>query len=323
MFLKMIEVKDLTKKYGDFQAVDGIDFSIEEGEVFGLLGPNGAGKTTTINMLTGLCRVTTGSIWYLDEEYTHRIKAAQGLMGIVPDESNLYDELSGFENLSFCGALYGMEKREREERAKQLLEDFKLHKTGSKPFKKYSRGMKRKLTIAAAIIHRPRVLFLDETTTGLDVMSAREIRSMIVDLNKRGTTIFLTTHYIEEAERLCHRIAFMVNGKIIRIGTVHELMMEERPETVIEFTLNNGLLSILTEMQENFPAYRMEALNEESLRIYAQESTNLTPFMSFFEEKGLSVYEAKVLRPSLEDVFVRATGVKMMEMREEKGGRKR
>lgn len=320
--MRMIDVKDLTKKYGDFHAVNGIHFSIAKGEIFGLLGPNGAGKTTTINMLTGLSRVTKGAIFYLGEEYTNRIKAAQRLMGIVPDESNLYDELDGFENLCFCGALYGMEKKEREERAKQLLKDFKLDTTGKKPFKKYSRGMKRKLTIAAAIIHRPKVLFLDETTTGLDVVSAREIRNMILDLNQGGTTIFLTTHYIDEAEKLCHRLAFMVNGKIIRLGAVHELMTEEDQETVIEFTLNNGVMSILPEMQGIFSEHRMEAMSNGSLKIYAKESVNLTPFMGFFEEKGLSVFEAKVLRPSLEDVFVKVTGVKMMEMREEKGGRK-
>jgi ABC-2 type transport system ATP-binding protein len=156
---------------------------------------------------------------YLEgRKYTTRPKPAQGQMGIVPDESNLYDELSGFENLSFCAALYCIDKSERRERARALLEQFGLEQAGKRPFKTYSKGMKRKLTIAAGIIHRPKILFLDEPTTGIDVASARQIRSLIGELNRRGTTVFLTTHYIEEAERLCHRIAFIVGGRLVRIG---------------------------------------------------------------------------------------------------------
>lgn len=321
--MKIIQVDDLRKKFGDFEAVSGIHFSVMEGEIFGFLGPNGAGKTTTINMLTGLARATSGTISYLGEDYTDRIKAAQKLMGIVPDESNLYDELDGFENLCFCGALYGMEKARREERARELLRDFHLEKVGRRPFKKYSRGMKRKLTIAAAMIHHPRILFLDETTTGLDVASAREIRSMIQELNKNGTTIFLTTHYIEEAEKLCHRIAFLVNGQLVRFGTLDELMKEDEGKTAVQFTLKTGVVGISQELQEQFSQYRIDFLTDNSLKIYGQGDMNLTPFMGFFEEKGLSVYEAKVLRPSLEDVFVKVTGIKIMENNEKKGGRKK
>lgn len=154
------------------------------------------------------------------------------MMGIVPDESNLYDELSGLENLCFCAALYGIEKEKRERRARELLELFGLVDAGDKPFKAYSKGMKRKLTIAAGIVHKPKNLFLDEPTTGIDVVSARHIRKMLLELNKRGTTIFLTTHYIEETERLCHRIAFIVKGKIIRRGTVRKLLEEAKTITL-------------------------------------------------------------------------------------------
>lgn len=321
--MQIIQVEALQKKYGDFEAVSSIDFSVMEGEIFGFLGPNGAGKTTTINMLTGLARPTSGTISYLGEDYTQRIKAAQNLMGIVPDESNLYDEMDGFDNLCFCGALYGMEKARREERARELLRDFHLEKVGRRPFKKYSRGMKRKLTIAAAIIHHPRILFLDETTTGLDVVSAREIRGMIQELNQNGTTIFLTTHYIEEAEKLCHRIAFIVNGRIVRFGTLDALMKEDEGKTVVQLTLNTGALAIKQQLEEAFSRYRIDFLSDNSVKIYGQGEMNLTPLMGFFEEQGLSVYEAKVLRPSLEDVFVKVTGVKIMEMARNKGGRRK
>ena len=200
--MALLEVKNLRKKYGDFAAVDGIDFSVEAGEIFGFLGPNGAGKTTTINMLIGLARVTAGEIRLGDVDCVARVKDAQRRIGVVADESNLYDEMNVFDNLIFCGSLYGMEKRRRERRARELLEVFGLSEAGNKPFKAYSKGMKRKLTIAAGLLHEPEILFLDEPTTGLDVESVRQIRTLIWELNRTGVTVFLTTHHIEEAEKL-------------------------------------------------------------------------------------------------------------------------
>jgi len=219
-----IEVRSLAKRFGDVQAVAGIDFDVREGELFGFLGPNGAGKSTTINMLIGLARPDAGTIRIAGIDCSKNPKAAQHLMGVVPDESNLYPELTGFDNLSFCGSLYGMSKHDRAARAKELLDRFGLTQAGGRKFGGYSKGMKRKLTIAAGIIHAPPILFMDEPTTGIDVASARQIRQLIADLNSNGTTIFLTTHYIEEAQRLCGRIAFIVKGRIVRIDTVEDLM---------------------------------------------------------------------------------------------------
>jgi len=231
--VKIIEADNLKKDYNGFSAVKGVNFHINRGEIFGFLGPNGAGKTTTINMLTGLARISGGRVKLLGEDYTHNHKKAQAMMGIVPDESNLYEELNGWENLCFCGALYGMERDRREKRAQELIEQFGLEDAAKKPFKAYSKGMKRKLTIAAGIIHEPEILFLDEPTTGIDVAFARQIRNLIVHLHHRGTTIFLTTHYIEEAERLCERLAFIVEGEIVREGTVEELMKEAQGEKTL------------------------------------------------------------------------------------------
>ncbi len=224
--MDLLVAENLVKNYEHFTAVNGVSFGIQKGEIFGFLGPNGAGKTSTINMLTGLAAVTSGTVVLNGFDYTRNVKKAQQMMGIVPDESNLYEELDGFENLTFCAALYGMRKPQREARARQLLEQFGLGEAGKKPFKAYSKGMKRKLTIAAGIIPEPPILFLDEPTTGIDVASVRQIRSLILDLNKNGMTIFLTTHYIEEAERLCQRVAFVVEGKIVRLDTIAELMRE-------------------------------------------------------------------------------------------------
>lgn len=321
--MNILEIWGLTKRYGDFTAVDGVDFCIGEGEIFGFLGPNGAGKTTTINMLTGLAIITSGHVTLAGFHYTKDIKKAQNLIGIVPDESNLYEELDGFQNLSFCAALYGIPKHRREERARKLMRRFGLVDAGRKPFKAYSKGMKRKLTIAAGIIHEPKILFLDEPTTGIDVGSARQIRQLILDLNRKGTTIFLTTHYIEEAERLCHRIAFIVGGKIVRIGTLNDLMQEAQRETIVQFKLANGVLGLEKAISREFPEITAEISGDDIFRVRSSYPVNLTPFMNFFDRNGLTVYEAKRIHPSLEEVFVKVTGIEISKMQEDNDKGKR
>ena len=319
----ILEVKNLTKKYGDFIAVNGVDFSIEKGEIFGFLGPNGAGKTSTINMLTGISRPSSGSISLSGENCIQNIKKAQQRMGIVPDESNLYEEMSGFENLTFCASLYGMEKAEREHRAKELLGQFGLADTGKKPFKAYSKGMKRKLTIAAGIIHDPEILFLDEPTTGIDVESARQIRKLILDLNTKGTTIFLTTHYIEEAERLCHRVGFIVSGKIIKIGTIDKLISEAQQENIVEFSIENSVPSMKEVLSNEFPSLTIDVIDNNSIKIHSSGPVGLMPFMKFFNRHQIKVYEAKLIRPSLEEVFIKVTGIGLDKLNKEKEGCRR
>ncbi|MGC9326603.1 MAG: ABC transporter ATP-binding protein, partial [Candidatus Hinthialibacter sp.] len=234
-----IEVHGLTKRFGDVQAVTNVDFCVAPGEIFGFLGPNGAGKTTTINMLTGLARPDSGTIHIGGIDCTRRTRAAQHLIGVVPDESNLYPELTGFDNLCFCGALYGMGKAERQARARELLDLFNLSKSANRKFGGYSKGMKRKLTIAAGIIHQPEILFLDEPTTGIDVASARQIRQMITELNASGATILLTTHYIEEAERLCQRIAFIVSGRTVCVDAIEHLLQPIQAKHIVQIACAN------------------------------------------------------------------------------------
>jgi ABC-2 type transport system ATP-binding protein len=315
--LKIIEAINLTKTFKDFTAVDGVNFHINRGEIFGFLGPNGAGKTTTINLLTGLAHITDGSVKLLGEDYTHNVKKAQALMGIVPDESNLYEELDGFENLCFCGSLYGMGKKLREERAADLLDQFGLKEAAHKSFKTFSRGMKRKLAIAAGLIHQPEILFLDEPTTGIDVAFARQIRNLIVDLHHKGTTIFLTTHYIEEAERLCQRLAFIVRGKIVREGTVEELLNEAQNVNIVKFSLGSDFAGIEDEFRNFFPGFSAKAEQKGSISIQSPSTFPLYPFIQFFEERLTPVYEAKIIRPSLEEVFVKVTGIELQQMRGE------
>ncbi|EGJ50941.1 ABC transporter ATP-binding protein [Desulfocurvibacter africanus] len=313
-----IAVKEMKKRFGDVEAVKGVSFAVRSGELFGLLGPNGAGKTTTINMLTGLARPDAGTIAIGGIDCTGSLKAAQHLIGIVPDESNLYPELTGFENLCFCAALYGMRRSEREARASELLETFGLAKAAARKFGGYSKGMKRKLTIAAGIIHHPAILFLDEPTTGIDVASVRQIRQFLADLHKAGTTIILTTHYIEEAERLCDRIAFIVDGRIVTIDSVANLMqpIQERQEVLL--AISNSVTGLCTELASAFPAQAFEAVSPGQIRVESTQPVRLGPLVRFLEDKGVEVTEARKARPSLEDVFIRITGLGAETMRKEK-----
>ena len=313
-----IEVRGLAKRFGEVQAVAGTDFEVREGELFGFLGPNGAGKTTTINMLTGLARDDAGTIRIAGIDCSKNPKAAQHLMGVVPDESNLYPELSGFDNLSFCGALYGMAKPVREARARELLDRFGLAQAAGRKFAGYSRGMKRKLTIAAGIIHAPPILFLDEPTTGIDVASARQIRQLIADLNAGGTTIFLTTHYIEEAERLCQRIAFIVQGRIVRTDTVEDLMRQTDGRYAVQFAVSNGAAGLCEAIRAEFPNIQCQAVADGAVRMESREPVRIGPVVRFIEDRGAEVSEARKIRPSLEDVFVEVTGIEATAMKQEK-----
>ena len=321
---KAIQVHNLSKHFDNVQAVDGVDFEVFQGELFGFLGPNGAGKTTTINMLTGLARPDQGSITVKGIDCTSKPKAAQHLIGIVPDESNLYPELSGFDNLCFCASLYGIGKKEREGRARELLEIFDLTKAGNRKFGGYSKGMKRKLTIAAGIIHNPPILFLDEPTTGIDVASARQLRRIISDLHKKGTTIFLTTHYIEEAERLCDRIAFIVSGKIIRTDTVASLLQPIKGKHRIRLICSHGIDSIKGALEEQFPNLSFSYPDEDVLIVEDRTPVAVAPFIRFLDEKKIDVFEAVQIKPSLEEIFVEITGLKIdsLKKEKEKGGRK-
>lgn len=295
-----------------------MSFKVDQGEFFGFLGPNGAGKTTTINLLTGLARPDSGTIRIAGFECTNDTKAAQHLIGVVPDESNLYPELSGFDNLCFCAALYGMPKKVRRTRARELLEVFGLSEAADRKFAGYSKGMKRKLTIAAGIIHDPPVLFLDEPTTGIDVAGARSIRQLIKDLHRAGTTIFLTTHYIEEAERLCDRIAFIVRGRIVGADTVENLLQPVQGRHVMLATVSRSDPFLCEKLAAAFPECELDDLSGGRFRIESAEPIRIGMLVRFFEEHGVELLEARHIHPSLEDVFVRITGIEADLMKKEK-----
>jgi len=304
----VIEVSQLTKVYATgkasppLRAVDNIDFTVREGEVFGFLGPNGAGKTTTIRMLTGLSRPTSGQARVLGLDLARDVARIKKRIGVVPEMSNLYDELSAFDNLVFAMQLYGVPRRERAARAGELLDRFRLSDKRDAPFAKLSRGMKRALTIAAALAHRPPLVFLDEPTTGLDVMSARNLRRMIAGLRDTGVTVFLTTHYLEEAERLCDRIAVIVKGRIVALDTVDGLKASAQERTAVEVTLADANNCVETRRVEG-----------DDVAAAIQSALAQTD--------GWRVLAVNTLRPTLEDVFVKLTGLSGDVMLAEKGGK--
>jgi len=303
-----IKVTQLTKVYpGDkgtapVRAVDGVDFTVREGEVFGFLGPNGAGKTTTIRMLTGLARPTSGQAQVMGFDLASDVTRIKKHIGVVPEMSNLYDELSAFDNLVFSMQLYGVPRTEWKPRAEALLARFRLAEKRDAPFAKLSRGMKRALTIAAALAHRPPLVFLDEPTTGLDVMSARSLRGMVAGLRDEGVTVFLTTHYLEEAERLCDRVAVIVKGRIVALDTVDGLKAAVQRKPTVEITL-------------------ADANNDIETRRIEGDDVETAARAALAQVEGRRVLAVNTLRSTLEDVFVQLTGLSAEVMLAEKGGK--
>jgi len=314
----IIQVQGLSKRFGDIQAVDGLDFSVKEGEIFGFLGPNGAGKTTTIRMLVGLLRPDSGSALVNGHDVLKELVRAKESVGVVPESSNLYGELSALENLIYMAQLYGLPKKEWRGRSEELLQEFNLLDRKDGKFQGFSRGMKRRLTIAAALIHRPRILFLDEPTTGLDVMSARGLRGMVKKLKKKGVTVFLTTHLIQEAEDLCDRVAIIVKGKIRVTDTPEALKEKVRETEVLEIRPNpvsQGLLSKL----ESLTGVEKATLIEDKLRLYGKSlHQSVYQILNQLNAEGVSILSIQTLTPTLEDAFVKLTGVDAEVMRIDK-----
>ncbi|OPY51731.1 MAG: Trehalose/maltose import ATP-binding protein MalK [Methanosaeta sp. PtaU1.Bin112] len=318
----VIQTFDLTKYYGNFLAVDHLNFSVQKGETFGFLGPNGSGKTTTIRMLVGLSKPTEGRASILGYDILTSMAEAKRSIGVVPDVSNLYDELSARNNLLFMARLYGVARDLREAKADELLKIFGLYERRDDPFGTFSRGMKRALTIAAALIHSPKILFLDEPTTGLDVVAAQSLRNLISNLHSQGQTIFLTTHYLEEADRLCDRIAILVKGKIIKIDTPLELKNSAKGKAAIEITFTGNIRTRLDELSIKIPGTKIYALDDDKVRICGGDPAKIFEgAFQFAKDAGIGLEFVNSIRPSLEDAFMRITGLSPKIMAIEKTGR--
>jgi ABC-2 type transport system ATP-binding protein len=301
-------------------ALDRISFQVREGEVFGLLGPNGSGKSTTIRMLVGLARPTFGHATILGRDTQTKMVEIKKQLGVVPDISNLYDELSARENLLFMARLYGVPKMMREVRADELLRTFGLYERKDDKFGKFSRGMKRSLTIAAALMHEPKILFLDEPTVGLDVVAARSLRNLISNLHHQGLTIILTTHYLEEADLLCNRIAILVKGRIVNIDSPEGLKRLAKGRPTIEVRFSRKISDLKGDLSRRLSDYEICLLDSNGMRIYGADPRKiLEEVLRFSEDHQLGLEAVNSIVPSLEDAFVRITGLSPAVMLKEKG----
>jgi ABC-2 type transport system ATP-binding protein len=303
--MNAVEAVDLYKKFGDVVAVNGVSLKVDEGEIFGFLGPNGAGKTTTIRMLTGILRPDRGEARIMGYDvYREPVKARMSL-GVVPEEANPYPDLSAWDNLTLVGRLYGLPRRTVEERALSLLILLGLNDARGRKAKNLSKGMRQKLLVAMALIGEPKVLFLDEPTAGLDVLSARKIRSLILDLRKKGVTILLTTHNVEEAGSLCDRIAIINNGRIVETGSPDDLRIKSELYTYVSVTFDR---EVEEDAKQFFNAWEHRIQNSRLLIICREPAAPIVKVVEYAKVKGLNIVDIHTSPPSFEEIFVKVIG---------------
>lgn len=305
-----IIIRGLTKSFDKLVAVDHVDLEIGRGEFFGLLGPNGAGKTTLIRTLVGLCTPTSGSAKIFNRDVVRDRYASRELIGVVPQDFNFDENLTTKDILTYHAGYFGIGRREREARADELLEFLEIKDKADTSCTKLSGGMKRRLLIGRALMQRPRVLFLDEPTTGVDVQLRRSLWEMLKKLNSEGTTIILTTHYIEEAENLCSRVAIMDHGKIIAMGSPKELIQSSGSDNLIEIVFSGGTPPDLKAIPEVRRVWWKDGML--SVRV-TDPNTAAVKILDLLRTSGVSVKSMHVTESSLEDVFIKLTGRELRE----------
>jgi ABC-2 type transport system ATP-binding protein len=301
----VIRASDLTKIFGKSTAVDHISFDVRQGEIFGFLGPNGAGKTTTTRMLTGVIPPDAGTAMILGHDIrSEPVQAKQGF-GVVPETSNAYTDLTAWQNLMLMGELYGLPRARSEQRSSELLGMVGLLEKKDQKVQAYSKGMKQRLILAMALIHEPELLFLDEPTSGLDVQSTQMILSLLRDLNTQGTTIFLTTHNMEEANRLCHRVGIIRAGKIVAIDAPEKLKPAIDRVHRIEVSFDREIqgdalagLAGVTSADRTGDKWQITAENRDAV---------IRSLVEFSRQQGASIVTLNTLAPSLDEAFLQLT----------------
>ena len=333
----ILEVDSLVKKYGDFEAVKGISFSVEEGEVFGLLGPNGAGKTTAISMLTGIFPPTSGAARIAGYDITTQMNEVKKLNGLVPQDLALYPTLSGRSNLNFFGRIYGLSGKELRDRVDDVLRIVALTDRADEAVDKYSGGMKRRINIAAGLLHHPKLLFLDEPTAGVDPQSRNHIFESVLRLNReRGMSIIYTSHYMEEVELLCTRVAIIDEGQIIALDTIKNLVallgggviyvglqrvddailaqLSALPAVKQATLVPRPAVPPLAEGEEPEVKEGEPAAVGEVVKIVAEHSQKaIVNVIRFLNEASITLTSLEILKPNLESVFLHLTGKKLRE----------
>ena len=306
----ILEVQNLAKHYGDFKAVKGVSFEIKEGEIFSLLGPNGAGKTTTISMLSTLYTPTSGDATIGGHSITKDPMAVKQVIGVVPQEIALYEDLTARENLLFWGQMYGLSGKSLASRVDEVLQQIDLVEKAKDRVKTYSGGMKRRVNIGVGLLHKPRLLFMDEPTVGIDPQSRRAILDTVKALNKQGMTVLYTTHYMEEAQELSDRVGIIDHGELIALGTQDELTKQVGQTDTLILHINenedtNALAQALKGMQDILEA---TATDHEISIITPQAGNVLAAVVSKANERGIKIRSLDIREPNLEAVFLHLTG---------------
>ncbi|MBI5962457.1 MAG: ATP-binding cassette domain-containing protein [Chloroflexi bacterium] len=306
----MLEVQNLAKNYGDFQAVKGVSFNIEEGEIFSLLGPNGAGKTTTISMLSTLYTPTSGEAVIGGHSVTKDPMAVRGVIGVVPQDLALYEDLTARENLIFWGQMYNLSGKSLNMRVDEVLEQIGLTDKAKNRVKTFSGGMKRRVNIGVGLLHKPRLLFMDEPTVGIDPQSRRAILDTVKDLNKQGMTLLYTTHYMEEAEELSNRVGIIDHGELIALGTQKELTQQVgQAETLILHIGENDDSEALAKSLKGIQGVQQaEAVDHEVSIVCAEAEDVLAAVVTKANERGIKIRSIDIREPNLEAVFLHLTG---------------
>lgn len=306
----MLRAENISKSFEGIPAVDGIDLTINEGEFYGLLGPNGAGKTTTINMISTLLKPDTGFIYINGKNTSAHKKEVKMIMGIVPQEIALYDDMKAYDNLLFWGGLYGLKGEALKKRVNELLEWMELSDRKNEKLKTYSGGMKRRINIAAALLHDPQLLVMDEPTVGIDPQSRNKIYDILTELHRRGKTILYTTHYMQEAENMCDRIGIIDKGKLIIEGSLAELKSKTGVEesVVIGWDSSGAAPATLKNFPYNF------SITENELHIFSRQIKNQLPdIIAKCFEAGIIIRHIDIRGINLETIFLNMTGRKLRD----------
>ncbi|MFQ5349106.1 MAG: ABC transporter ATP-binding protein [Thermoanaerobaculia bacterium] len=310
----MIEVEELRKEYGDLVAVDGVGFTAEGGAVFGLLGPNGAGKTTTIGCISGLQRPTAGRVRVLGHDVVLEGPASRESLGVVPQDLALYEDLSATENLLYWASAYGLRGARRKQRITESLEVTGLLDRAKEPVKQFSGGMKRRLNFACGIVHEPRVLLLDEPTVGVDPQSRVRLQELVKAQAATGTSVLYTTHYMEEAETLCDRLAIIDHGKLIAQGTLDELRAILGERDLLRLSGRFPSAAQIAAALAGQEGTEIVQADEENLIVAApRASRELPALLAALTRVGAEIRETTMTRPSLETLFIKLTGKELRE----------
>jgi len=312
--MALLGVKELSKNYGGIKAVGGISFEIQKGEIFGLLGPNGAGKTTTISMLSCLLKPDSGDAFVDGYSILKDSMEVKKRIGVVPQDVSLYPTLSAQENLVFFGEMYGLTGTKLREKVDEVLEVVGLKDRRKEAINKYSGGMKRRINIAVGLLPSPKLLILDEPTVGVDPQSRTNILETLKELNKKGLTILYTSHYMEEVEFLCHRIAIMNLGKIIAIGSLNELRLLVGERDLLRISTANEISKDLVETVKKIPDVSEARVLDESIEILTLHGRKLLPqIIEIFADTGVKIKSVEVKEPNLESVFLHLTGKELRD----------